>query len=63
MPWTAKQMRSIRARAHGWSGPGAFENVSEAEAKTMEGEGIKGQAAKRKRVMDKIVKRRRRKGM
>ena len=41
MPWTAAQMKSIQARAHGWQGPGAFENVSQAKAKEMSKEGIK----------------------
>ena len=44
MPWTEPQMRSIQARAHGWKGPGVFEDVSQPKAKSMSKEGVKRNA-------------------
>jgi hypothetical protein len=48
-------MRSIQARAHGWSGPGAFENVSTGKAKQMATEGIKPES-RRTRLADALSK-------
>lgn len=42
MPWSPKQMKSIRARAHGWKGKGAFGNISKKKGKEMEKEGEDG---------------------
>lgn len=43
MPWSPKQMKAIRARAHGWKpkGGGPFESVSEEKAEEMSKEGVK----------------------
>lgn len=40
MPWSPKQMKSIRARAHGWKGKGAFKNISKKKGEEMEEEGM-----------------------
>lgn len=44
MPWSPKQMKALRARAHGWhpSAGGPFANVSEEKAAEMSKEGVKG---------------------
>lgn len=51
MPWTPKQMKVIRARAHGWKKGEAFKGVSVGKAKEMETEGlrppVKGKRKKR----------------
>jgi hypothetical protein len=47
MPWSEKQMKVIRAKAHGWNPPGKdkpFAGVSEEWAKGAEKEGIKPSA-------------------
>jgi hypothetical protein len=55
MPWTAAQMRSIQARAHGWQGPGAFQSVSQGKAQQMATEGIKPES-RRTRLADALSK-------
>jgi hypothetical protein len=49
MPWSKKQMKAIRARAHGWkpSAGGPFEDVSEDKAREMMAEGVKGEGRKK----------------
>lgn len=50
MPFTPKQMKAIRARAHGWDpgGDAPFANVSVEKAKQMQSEGIRPPKRKRK---------------
>lgn len=40
-------MRSIQARAHGWQGPGAFQNVGAGKAREMATEGTRAVPARR----------------
>ena len=52
-------MRAIQARAHGWKGRGAFEDIGEMKAKEMASEGVKeSQPAKRMKVIRKMSRRR-----
>ena len=44
MPWTPAQMHAIQARAHGWTGKGAFSNVTPQKAREMASEGTKQKA-------------------
>jgi hypothetical protein len=48
MPWTPKQMKVIRAKAHGWNPPGSepFEGVSKRKLKKMQREGTKRPTAR-----------------
>jgi hypothetical protein len=53
MPWSPKQMKSIRARAHGWKGKGAFQNISKKKGQEMEEEGTKPDAKMQAKALRK----------
>jgi hypothetical protein len=49
-------MKSIRARAHGWKGKGAFKNISKDKAMEMEDEGTMDSAKPSAKMQAKALR-------